>query len=81
MLPPKQHFTVGKDEWDTKEVHEECIVHTGMPKAPLRTKRRQTVKNQAVALAVIGYTCLKASVTQSVENSIKKFFFNFVATC
>ena len=38
-------IAVSKDEWNTKEVHEECIVHTAVcQKAHVRLKRRRTVK-------------------------------------
>jgi len=48
-------FVVNKDEWYSKESHEEGIVCTEVwQKAPLRLKRRRTAKkNQPVALAIV----------------------------
>jgi len=39
---------VSKDEWDTEEVHEECIVCTAAwQKVPLGLKQRQTAKKSS----------------------------------
>ena len=42
-------FTVSQDKSDTKEVHEECIVHTAVcQKAHVRLKQCQTVKKSSL---------------------------------
>jgi len=48
-------FVVNKDEYDTKEGHEECIAYTAVwQKAPLGLKRCQTAKKiKPVALAIV----------------------------
>ena len=63
---------VSKDEWDTKEVHEKCIVCTAVcQKAPLGPKRRQTVKKSVIELR------LSEGINQSVSQSVsRKFLLN-----
>ena len=49
------------------QVHEECTVRTAVcQKTPLRLKRRRTVKNKPVALAVIELR-LSEGISQSVS--------------
>ena len=78
-------LAVSKDKWDTKEdtgksMRMQCT-YCGMPKG---TSRAETTLNsekiKPVALAVIEL-CFSEGTSQSVENSIKFFFLNFIATC
>jgi len=66
-------FVVSKDEWDTKDGHEECIVHTVVyQKAHLGTKQHQTVKNQAHSLSCYRVMLVRRHqlVSQSVSQSV-----------
>ena len=62
------------------QVHEECIVLTAVcQKVHVRLKQRQTVKKSSLQPYLLSsYTCLKATVSQllsqSLENSIQYFF-------
>ena len=83
-------FTIGKDEWDTKQDTGNSIVCIAIcQKVPLKPKRRRVVKKvKSLALAIIELRLcedisqlLTQSVSQSLENSVKDIFLNSIATC
>jgi len=75
----KSTLVVNKDEWDTKEHHEECIVCTAVwQKAPFGLKRhikQQKAKNQACSLNHCWVTLVWRH--RSVSRNIK-FHSNFL---
>jgi len=71
-------FLVSKDEWDTKEGHEEYIVCNSMAKGTFWVE--VTLKSKSVALAIVGLhksEDIRQAVSQSVDNFIKYLFLKF----
>ena len=79
MLPPNQHFTVSKDELNTKEdtgksMKNALYVLRNMPKGTSRAKATSNSKKiKPVALAVIELR-LSEGISQSVTQSVSRKF-------